>query len=154
MGPWESSFKQYFIDEMVQVKRIIVLLITILSSWKGKKHYLNLIFRIGPFIKIQKCLLLYKFCENILFQIKCESYLPDVHGKFGDIEVFINSMEERDGFTIRNLTINVSIFSVIFAGTFIFKKRIFKNFLKFPTATRVCDGGRWMAIMFGCADII
>eukprot|EP00918_Siedleckia_nematoides_P000141 GHVU01000288.1.p1 GENE.GHVU01000288.1~~GHVU01000288.1.p1 ORF type:complete len:284 (+),score=34.97 GHVU01000288.1:1057-1908(+) len=39
-------------------------------------------------------------------KIKCESYLPEVHGKYGDIDVYLNSIEEKDGFTIRNITIN------------------------------------------------
>lgn len=42
------------------------------------------------------------------FQTKCESYLPEVSARFGDIEVTTNSISERNGYILRNLTLKVS----------------------------------------------
>ena len=43
-----------------------------------------------------------------LLQTKCESYLPDRYGSYGgDIEVFVHSISEKDGFILRNITMKV-----------------------------------------------
>ena len=41
---------------------------------------------------------------------KCESYLPDRYGLYGgDLEVFVHSITEKDGFILRNITMKVSV---------------------------------------------
>lgn len=41
-------------------------------------------------------------------QTKCESYLPERYGVYGNIEVFVHSTSEGDGYILRQLTLKVS----------------------------------------------
>ena len=49
---------------------------------------------------------------NFVVQTKCESYLPDRYGAYGggDLEVFVHSISERDGYILREITIKVITF--------------------------------------------
>ena len=42
-------------------------------------------------------------------QNKCEGYLPEEQGTFGEIEVTVNSISEREGYILRQLTLKVFI---------------------------------------------
>ena len=42
-------------------------------------------------------------------QVKCESYLPDICGKYGEIDVLVTDITEREGYTIRQITLKVRI---------------------------------------------
>ena len=45
---------------------------------------------------------------NITFQTKCECYLPERDGTFGDVRVQVKDISERDSYIIRHLTLTVS----------------------------------------------
>ena len=47
----------------------------------------------------------------LFFQIKCENYLPEDHSScmFGDIEVRVEKVKTKQGYTVRHLTLRVSL---------------------------------------------
>ena len=46
-----------------------------------------------------------------LFQIKCDSYLPDTSTVFNDIEVIVTNTSEHQSYVLRQITVKVIMYS-------------------------------------------
>jgi hypothetical protein len=47
--------------------------------------------------------------DFLTFQPKCENYLPDHHGQYGDIEVTIAKVIQKKGYVVRHLHLKVCL---------------------------------------------
>ena len=79
-----------------------------------------------------------------LLQTKCESYMPEGHARFGDIEVVVTSLAERSGYLLRNVTLKVRSSAVLHvcpsSEKYVLKlySGDFLEDLKFPESSVVC----------------